>query len=376
MQYIQRVRSNFERVYEENIVFAKEREEHLVFKNNCEIFSLPNNPRTVEGIDSDFAVVDEIGNFSGNEDRDIVNSLMGSLGSKGGSMAISGVPRGRRGYFWDIVDPYGEFTSKFSVHRFPWTVRAAEDEKYKASVEEHRDRMSPIDFGQNYECQFSDEQIVLFPYDLLDKQRRTFQPWHETSDIPKNFPIYMGIDFGKKGNQTAVTVVCHEDTNTTVRYHNVTNEDFDKQIVWIGNLIRHFSPTKCFVDETGMGLPMLDFLTSEFPGIVEGVVFSSQSKEKMILSTQNILREGRLIIPKDEAYDALVEQLHGFEKEILESGKAKYTGKRTETEWLDDRACSLFLACSQLGDSSFGFIIADNNKHGKVLSPYDAWLRE
>lgn len=375
MQYIHRARGLFERNYETNVSFKKESEAHLVFDNHCEIFSLPNNPRTVEGIDANQCIVDEMGNFGGNEDRDIYNSLMGSLGAKGGGITLFGVPRGRRGLFWEVCDPYGEYSSKFSVHNFPWTVRAEEDEKYRLTVLEHKERMSPTAFGENYECLFSDENVVLFSYALLDKQRRNIEMWSLERNVPNQFPIYMGIDFGKKNNQTAVTILYHADDNTSVRFHAVTNADFNEQIIWLSQLLEHFRPTKCFVDSTGMGLPLLDVLVSKFPGIVEGVTFTAQVKEKMILSTLNILKEGRLILPKDNAYDDLVDQLHGFEKEVMESGKVKYTGKRTETEWLDDRACSLFLACSQLGASDFGFMIADNNK-SVPTDPYKEWLKQ
>ena len=82
MHYIQRARRRFEKKYETTLNFRKEREDYLQFDNFAELFSLPNNPHTVEGIDCSKGVIDELGNFIGNEDQNIYESLMGSLGAK------------------------------------------------------------------------------------------------------------------------------------------------------------------------------------------------------------------------------------------------------------------------------------------------------
>jgi len=137
-------------------------------------------------------------------------------------------------------------------------------------------------------------------------------------------------------------------------------------------VIEHFKPQKVFVDETGLGSPILDILKVKFPGIVEGIIFTSQSKEKMIITAHNLFEEGRLELPDRPE---LIEQLHGIEKIVLESGRIKYTGKRTETDWLDDRAWSLFLAVSHLGDDTFEFTIVDSDKPA-TLTPLERWTHD
>ena len=120
-------------------------------------------------------------------------------------------------------------------------------------------------------------------------------------------------------------------------------------------------------------MPLLDILKVRFPGIVEGVVFTSKTKERMVLNTRNLMEGGILEIPKNEK---LIEQLHGIEKTVLESGRIKYTGKRTETDWLDDRAWSLMIACSQLGDGGFEFKTIETGVGQKKRSAYDIWIND
>ena len=375
MEYIQRARTRFEKIYEENIVFKKEREDHLIFPNQAEIFSLPNSPRTIEGIDATQGVIDEASNFEGREDEEVYQALMGSLGAKGGGITIFGRPRGRRGLFWKLFDPYGEFASKFSIHQFPWTVRAAHDKVYKKTVLDQKERMTAISFSEQYECQFIDESIVVFPYTLLDRQKKEIKVWGLDEKFESQFPLYIGIDFAKKHDQTAITLVEHGDINTNVRFQVVTRDRYDEQLLYIKQVIKYFNPVKVLVDETGLGLPMLDSLKADFDNKVEGVLFSSSVKEKLVLNTKNLLDEGRLQLPKDSEYSDLIEQLHGIEKAVSEQGKVKYTGKRSETDWLDDRAWSLFLACSQLGEGNFEFHISQPKKQD-YMSTRDRWIRD
>lgn len=372
MAYLMQARSIFERKYETKVVFKKEKEEQIIFDNHCEIFSLPNNPRTIEGNPCSKGIIDEAGNFLRHDGEAVYASILASTGAQGGSISVIGAPKGRSGILWTLADPYGDYANKFSRYNLNWTLRAAEDPKYKRIVEEHKERMSPTAFACNYMCEFTDESVTVFPYDMLRKQVEQYQLWTLDSDIPRDEPIYIGIDFGKKINQTAITAVRHGSTKTRVMFHLVTAEDFDKQIKLIEQVITHLRPTKVLVDQGGLGAPILDILLSKFAGIVEGVIPTSASKEKMVLNCRNMLEGGRLVLPELEE---LIEQLHGFEKEITEFGNVRYTGKRTETDWLDDRAYSLFLACSQLSEGGWEFTVSSPAR-GPADDPYERWKRE
>ena len=225
MHYFQRVKSKFERLYKQQIKLRKETESLMIFNNLAEIYSLPNNPRTIEGIDCSRGIIDEAGNFVGKEGMDIYESLMGSLGAKGGSLIVFGKPRGRTGMFWNLADPHGDFAGKFSVHNMNWLMRAKEDTKYGEAVAEQKSRLTSHGFAENYMCEFMDEGILLFPYELIDKQIRLIKLWTLAKGREQTpFPIYGGCDFGKKTSQTAITLVEHSDTKTIVKFHEVTQE--------------------------------------------------------------------------------------------------------------------------------------------------------
>lgn len=372
MSYLMQARSLFERLYETKVVFKKEQEEMLVFDNHCEIFSLPNNPRTIEGNPASKVIIDEAGNFARHDGEAVYASSLASTGAQGGGISVVGVPKGRSGILWTLADPYGDYVNKFNRYEFKWTLRADEDERYKKTVLEHKERMSVQAFASNYECQFTDESIMIFPYEMVNNCVESYPLWNLQDGSQTDDPVYVGIDFGKKVNQTAITVVWHKSTQTRVMYHDVTNADFDKQVDMIDEVIRAFNPIRVLVDQGGLGEPLLDILNKKWAGVVEGVIPTSSTKEKIVLNVRNLLQSRKLILPE---IPELIEQLNGFEKEVTELGNVRYTGKRTETDWLDDRAYSLFLACSQLSKGDWTFTISEP-KNAQKEDPYEVWKRE
>ena len=71
----------------------------------------------------------------------------------------------------------------------------------------------------------------------------------------------------------------------------------------------------------------------------------------------------------------LFDQIHGIEKTISDTGVTKYTGKRTETDWLDDRAWSFFLSVYSLNDETWNFTSLDYERINKPNRGYEAWIR-
>ena len=185
---------------------------------------------------------------------------------------------------------------------------------------------------------------------------------------------YLGIDFGKKQSFTVLTAVEYDGQKAFVRMKLKSRDPFDVQFTWISNIIKKLRPSSVNVDKTGLGIPLEERLVSHFPGLIQGIQFSSQTKEKLVMNALQLFSAGRIEIPDDKD---LKDQLHGIEKEILDSGRVKLTGKRSETDWLDDEAWSLFLACLSVGDDQWSFQIASQgNLRNKPKNAYDAWVRD
>ena len=75
------------------------------------------------------------------------------------------------------------------------------------------------------------------------------------------------------------------------------------------------------IDKTGLGIPMYDFLSQQYPN-VEGVTFTASRKEAMILNLYNYMKARRLIMPAD--CEELIRQLRQFQRIQTPSGSIKY----------------------------------------------------
>ena len=380
MDYVMRVRNRFENINQTVLKFRKESEDRLKFDNFSELWSLPNNPRTIEGIDCSDGIIDELGNFLGNDDEAVYQSLMGSLGAKQGGLTLFGKPMGRRGLFWKLYDPYGDYSKHYSIHKMDWRKRADEDKAYEKAVLEHKKRMSPLQFKQNYEAEFVDENVLVFPYELLDKQKADLKIYTLDDEYDSSLPVYMGIDFGRKISQSAVTCVQKDSKIVRTIFHDVSSDKLDKQTEWMIHAIRHFKPLIVNIDKTGQGNMLLDYLVTEFGeyekgGLINGVHFNPGTKDKLVLNTKHLFETGDLQIPNSPDYNDLYEQIHGIEKTISETGTIKYSGKRTETDWLDDRAWSFFLSVYNLDDGQWNFTSIDTNISKPRQSTYEIWLK-
>jgi phage FluMu gp28-like protein len=355
MRYIDRAFIKLQKELKQPIELVKHTRDHILFHHGSEIWSLPNNPTTIQGFDADKVIIDEAGIFPTNEGTAIYEATIGSLGAKGGGMSLSGMPYGRGKFFYDIYDKSLKGQNNFSMHYVDWLCRAKQDPVYKQSIEEQQTFLMPLLFDQLYNCKFVDENIVLFSYDLLerntdDKIRLVSGKARYGSDNP----IFFGIDFAKKVDRTSIVAVEKYEAD---RYKVVlvvdTNDTYDKQMDLIKRLNENLMPQKIFIDESGPGGPMLDFLTRDIGGKVIPIAFSAQNKERLMLDMYNMFQDRKLKIP---AFQPLIDELHSIEKTVTESGNVRYYAPR-EDGGHADKAFALSMAINQLQQNNFRFSI-------------------
>jgi len=359
MRYVHKAFRKFERINKTKIPTEKFREEYIFFHHGSEIWSLPNNPNGIQGIDANRAVIDESGLFGANEGKEIIDAILGSLAAKKGQLYLSGKPKGKRGILWDY---WGTDKGKlFKQYNVDWEQRAKQDPDYKKEVEIQRGMMAKSHFDETYGAQFLDEGVLVYTHELLETAVKIFEDRHFIV-IPRGGtyrgenPISIGIDFAKKRNMTSIIALEKVDDKL---YKLIYNQDLKKmayndQIDFICNLDKELRGTRITVDETGLGLPMLDVLVQRLGSKVEGVVFSRQSKEKLVMDLQACFKDARLAIPNDEV---LYDQLHSFQKDYTDQGNVVFSGKVDETDFQDDKVIALSLAVCGLNKSPFQFAI-------------------
>ena len=291
----------------------------IEFGNGSRIISLPNNPDRARGYRADFFYLDEAAMFR--DDFALRSAIMPTLIGKGGRLSMISTPKGKRGWFWEAYQA-GEKKEKWSLHKVHYTQAP---HITKEDIEAMKAGMPPLEWEQEMELKFLDELNALFPYDLI--LSCTIQdepyPYIVPGKTKTENPIYVGIDFGRYRDSTVIIALekLEDETMRVVFIKEFLGESMVYQREYISKLIDALSPIQVLIDKTGLGIPMYDFLSQQYPN-VEGVTFTATRKEAMILNLYNYMKARRLIMPAD--CEELIWQLRQFQRIQTPSGSVKY----------------------------------------------------
>lgn len=361
MRYVKKALIKLERILKTRIPTQKFTSKEVFFHHGSEIYSLPNNPSGIQGIDCDNGIVDEAGLLAQKEGEEIMDALVGSLAAKQGRLTISGKPRGKRGMLWGFWDPTAERYKEFTHFKITWKDRARQDKKYGEEVERHRKILPRLQFLETYDAEFLDEGVLIYPHDLLEKATELWKSKRYVLMPPEGkprqkLPTFMGMDFGRKRNLTEIHVLEQVEKNLfrTLCMKSLKNTNFEDQKAYINAMIDRIKPTRIEMDEHGMGRALLDYYQRKFGEryAVPLRMNNAAMKEKVILQLRNAFTDLILAIPPD---DDLYNQLHSFQKEYTDRGNVIYSGKVTETDFMDDKVVAIAAAIDAAQQQPFSF---------------------
>lgn len=302
--------------------------------NGARIVSLPNSPSTVRGYKAKRVYIDEAAHVQ--HDRELMQAI-GPSTSRGGAITLNSTPYGKRGIFWEIWSKAKELG--YSVHEIPYNRCPELDLKV---LKKQFGEMDEITFRQEFMCDFCDESMAFFPYDLIMKGVTPDLELVDMVDGPEDgSAFFAGIDFAKVRDETVITIVERtKDNKFFVRSMTVfAATPYSTQLRFIRSLPEKFPLSTIYIDSTGVGVKLLEELNETMGSLVVGVNFNAQSKEKMITELRVLFEQARIHIPDDQYLTA---QLHQLERVETQGGVTRYRhaeGKHDDAVW------SLALAC-------------------------------
>src|SRR6266566_1992137 len=157
---------------------------------------------------------------------------------------------------------------------------------------------------------------------------------------------YIGVDLGRKHDSTAIVVV-DQDKDGLVRVvaiRELRNLPFEAQVAEIVRLAERFAPLKICVDETGLGLPIVERLRIKLGHRVEGITFTAPTKDELVSRTVVLLQDRKL---RFGVHPRLREEMHSITKELTKDGRILYrttAGFDATGEHHADLAWALMLA--------------------------------
>lgn len=314
-----------------SIDFLRQTQDRIEFQNGSAIYSLPNNPNTVRGFRAHSIYIDETSHFL--KDREMFRAIQPSI-SRGGKMTLISTPFGRSNIFYEKWADDDEY----SKHRIPYT--ECPDAKYQRWVKKQRKTMYDLDFRQEYCCDFTADEMAMFPRELIEPcVDETLKSIIYTES---QNPFFMGIDFAKKVDSTVITLVeLNKDKLIITRHvkelksmpYETDNPMSPSQLLEITKLYKNFKPQRIKMDSTGVGVKLEEDLTRKFGSIVEGVRFGMIEKEALITNLRVAFEKKGLRIPDNEK---LISELMSLEKHVTPSGLPRYkhiSGKHDDYVW-------------------------------------------
>lgn len=291
----------------ENQPFQKtEQKQHVIeFANGSRIIALAANPDTARGYTGDICL-DE---FSFHQDaEEIFKAAYGRMTNPGYQMRVVSTPNGAQGKFYQLAaamgldggfrparQPVRMGPSKWSGH---WAdVHLAVEEGFPVDLSELRAGCDTDTWLQEYCCQFVAGGSQWIPWELFEAN---CDPEARADEEPAGTGLYAGWDVARSHD---LSVVWFSElvgditwTRGILAMANVPTPDQTTRVAQIMPRVHRLC-----VDKTGMGLPIFETMERLFPGQVEGIGFSTATKQIMATTAKRRMEERRCRLPNDQA---------------------------------------------------------------------------
>jgi len=173
-------------------------------------------------------------------------------------------------------------------------VHLAVEEGFPVSVAELRAGCDEQTFLQEYSCNFLAGGSQWIGWDLF---AANIEPGLVVDDNPQGTGLYAGWDIAR--NRDLSVVWFDEkvgDLSVTRGVLVMSKMPTPDQTAMVAKIMPRVH--RLCIDKTGMGIPIFETMDRMFPGRVEGITFTQQTKETMATQTKRRLEEHRCRLPE------------------------------------------------------------------------------
>ncbi|HEV2177369.1 MAG TPA: terminase family protein [Terriglobia bacterium] len=137
---------------------------------------------------------------------------------------------------------------------------------------------------------------------------------------PEPRALYAGWDIARKHDLSVIWIseLVGDVTWTrgVVEMRNLPTPDQIREAQMLMPMLR-----RCVIDKSGMGLVIFEALEREFPGQIEGVQFTQQSKEQMAVLAKRRMEEGKVRVPDS---NNVRQSFRGVKKSVNAVGQVRF----------------------------------------------------
>jgi len=271
------------------------RQTHTQIKltNKSQIIALPCSENLLRGYTAQLTICDEAAFMP---ETTITQIIFPMLSTTNGTAIFLSTPWDKNHFFYKAF-----LNPKYNTHK----VKSNQNPQIKPEfLKEMRENMTKEAFLMEYEAEFTEAQNSYFNQNLIRKtvelaQKQNLQLHTNLEQtIPKG-QHYAGIDLGKLQDPTVIAAIKIEHNYRKLFYlHEFPLETTYTQV--IGHLNRAHKKLnfkKVLIDQTGIGEPILDEIRNQGLNCVEGVKFTTETKEELLTNMKIIMEQEKLAIP-------------------------------------------------------------------------------
>lgn len=357
----------------------------ITFGNGSKVVAVPGKPDTVRG-DSANVLMTEFAFFD-NPDatwRAILPSITNPLRGGEKRVRLISTPNGQGNKFHDLWKKAVPYAAGQILKKGQWSghlvdIYQAVKEGLPVDIEELRTALDdPEGWAQEFECTFLDAAAVLLPYELIAliesaEATEVISPefWRSKSQ----FPIDLGIDFGRKKDLTCCWALesISQQLRMTREVACLQNMSTPDQLDALAPRIEKARSVS--LDYTGPGIGFGDLAvkrwgewkpTEDKFGKVELCQFTQPFKQDLFSTLKVECEMRQLRIPVSRV---IREDLHSIHRVISPNGNVSYRAPMTP-DGHADRCTGLALAVRAARRNCGGIIVARSlpgNRRNRVL---------
>ena len=195
---------------------------------------------------------------------------------------------------------------------------------------------------------FIEDQDVYFTQELVSSCVEDYEIPH---GINKKFDYYLGVDFARMGQDNSVFIIIlfHAGGGKVMDIIETKHKLLTDAIGRVINLNEQYEFEKILTDETGLGSGPTDVLVEKFGYKVQGMHFTTKSKQDIYSNLKRMMQQRKIIIPNNKK---LIYELLDLRYEIMSSGDLKiHHSERGHDDYPD----ALALACWAAKESDYNF---------------------
>jgi len=295
------------------------------------ITALPSNPDTARGFSAN-VLLDE---FAFHQDSRKIWQALFPVISAGHQLRVVSTPNGKTNKFYELMmDP--ALSAIWSRHTVD--IHQAVAAGLPRAIDELRLGLNDEDaWQQEYELQWLDEASAWLGLELILSAE---DPSAGASHAPPGL-CYVGVDIGARHDLFVIWVIeMIGDIRWTREVIARQRISFSEQDALLADVFDRYSVVRCCMDQTGLGEKPVEDARRRHGSRVEGVLFTSASKQLMATIAKDAFEARKVRIPIDHALRA---DLHKIKKINSPTGAPRFIADR-DAEGHADRAWALFLA--------------------------------